>query len=68
MFQPIALIEVTGQGLYTLKAYTELRLQMSTGDFHTHRHSVVFVDPTLEYFDIDQNGEFVIVNEEIVLK
>lgn len=27
--------------LMTFEAYAELRLQMSTGDFHTHTHEVV---------------------------
>lgn len=29
--------------LFTFEAYTELRLQMSTGDFHTHTHEIVEV-------------------------
>lgn len=34
------LVKVTGNnaGLYTEAAYEALRLQMSTGDFHTHKH------------------------------
>lgn len=31
-------------GLVTREAYEEIRLQMSTGDFHTHKHSTVTVD------------------------
>lgn len=27
--------------LFTIDAYAELRLQMSTGDFHTHTHELV---------------------------
>lgn len=32
-------VKVTGnnEGLFTPKGYAELRLQLSTGDFHTHR-------------------------------
>ena len=38
-------IKVIGnnEGLYTEKAYQELRLQMSTGDFHTHKTEEVNV-------------------------
>lgn len=41
------IIKVTGnnEGLYTKEAYEALKLQMSTGDFHTHKTEVVpFVD------------------------
>lgn len=61
----VTLVEVKGQGLYTFEAYKELRLQMSTGDFHAHTHSVVTVDASLEYMDVDAEGEFWIINEEV---
>lgn len=63
--QTVTLVEVAGEGLYTFEAYKELRLQMSTGDFHTHKHSIVTVDASLEYTDIDDNGEFFTVNSEV---
>jgi hypothetical protein len=28
-------------GMMTFEAYAEFRLQMSTGDFHTHTHEVI---------------------------
>lgn len=59
----ITLVEVEGMGLYTFEAYKELRLQMSTGDFHTHKHTILEVDASLEYMDIDENGEFYVINE-----
>lgn len=59
----IVLVEVKDQGLYTFEAYKELRLQMSTGDFHSHKHEIVNCDASLEYIDIDQDGEFFTVNE-----
>lgn len=60
---PINLVEVEDMGLYTFEAYCELRLQMSTGDFHSHKHSIVSCDPTLEYTDVDENGKFFLINE-----
>jgi hypothetical protein len=62
--QTINLVEVEGQGLYTFEAYCELRLQMSTGDFHTHKHTIVTVDASLEYIDLDDSGEFILINED----
>lgn len=59
----ITLVEVDGRELYTFEAYCELRLQMSTGDFHSHHHQIVTVDASLEYTDIDETGEFYLVNE-----
>ncbi len=59
----INLVEVTGLGLYPFDAYCELRLQMSTGDFHTHKHTIITADASLEYTDIDDNGEFFLVNK-----
>lgn len=61
--QTINLVEVIGIGLYTFEAYQELRLQMSTGDFHTHKHSIITVDASLEYWDVDSDGTLYIVNE-----
>lgn len=59
----INLVRVEHQGLYTFDAYCELRLQMSTGEFHTHTHSIVTVDASLEYMDVDASGEFYLINE-----
>lgn len=61
----INLVHVTGMGLYTFDAYCELRLQMSTGDFHTHQHCIQTCDASIEYIDIDLDGEFFTVNEEV---
>lgn len=58
----INLVEVVGMGLYTFEAYCELRLQMSTGDFHSHKHEIVTCDATLEYMDVDDEGNFFGVN------
>lgn len=60
----ILLIEVIDQGLYTFEAYRELALQMSTGDFHTHKQQVVWHTDDIEHFAIDDKGEFYLVNEE----
>ncbi len=59
----INLVEVIGEGLFTFEAYCELRLQMSTGDFHVHEHCIVTADASLEYTDIDEDGEFFAVND-----
>ena len=59
----INLVEVVGQGLYTFRAYCELRLQMSSGDYGAHKHSIITADASLEYQDIDEDGEFYIVND-----
>lgn len=44
----MVLIKITingqDQGAYTTEAYEELRLQMSTGDFHVHKPEVVVVN------------------------
>lgn len=67
-------IKVTGtsqDGLYTAEAYAELRLQLSTGDFHMHKSSIVDVPDDAEVIDFglveDQDGtesfEFVVLNE-----
>ena len=63
--ETINLVHVTGLGLYTFDAYCELRLQMSTGDFHTHQHCIQTCDASLEYTDVDDNGEFHIINGDI---
>jgi hypothetical protein len=64
LLNTVTLVEVTGMGLYTFDAYCELRLQMSTGDFHTHSYSIVTVDASLEYIDVDLiSGEFLTINE-----
>jgi len=34
------------EGLYTLEAYEELTLQMSTGDYHTHKYELVQLKDT----------------------
>lgn len=40
------------EGVYTHEAYTELRLTMSTGDFHTHKTEEIEINPdTDEYID-----------------
>lgn len=67
------LIKVTenNEGLYTLEAYQELRLQMSTGDFHTHVAQEIEASDDTEYIDFgmvtdqDDNDtfEFWTVNE-----
>lgn len=45
MKRPHLLVRVTSDNfceqLFTIDAYAELRLQMSTGDFHTHTHELV---------------------------
>lgn len=41
-------------GLYSIEAYKELRLQMSTGDFHTHRALPVYVEDFSEVVTIDE--------------
>ena len=50
-------IEVTvngdDYGTYTPEAYTELRLQLSTGDFHTHLATAVYVDNYDDVIDLD---------------
>lgn len=52
--------------LYSLDAYKELRLQFSTGDFHTHKHEVVSANENVTYFEFDTElNEFVTINEEI---
>ena len=64
MLHTINLVEVVGEGLYTFEAYNEFRLQMSTGDYHTHRHCIVTCDASLEYMDVDDEGNFYLMNEE----
>ncbi len=60
----ILLIDVKEQGLFTFEAYSELRLQMSTGDFHTHKTKFVNCESSVEYTDFDSEmGEFFVVNE-----
>lgn len=59
----VNLVHVEGMGLYTFDAYCELRLQMSTGDFHTHKHEIQTVDAGLEYTALDEDGEFYLMNE-----
>lgn len=53
-------------GYMTFEAYAELRLQMSTGDFHTHKHEVVKVPietEVLELIELDDGTlEFDFVN------
>lgn len=61
--ETINLVHVEGMGLYTFDAYCELRLQMSTGDFHTHKHAIITADASLEYTDVDDLGEFYLINE-----
>ncbi len=43
--KPILCVRVTSDNfceqLFTIDAYAEMRLQMSTGDFHTHTHELV---------------------------
>jgi hypothetical protein len=62
--QTINLVEVEGFGLYTFEAYSELRLQMSTGDFHMHQHRIITCDASVEYTDVDEQGTFFVVNEQ----
>ena len=40
------------EGYMTFEAYKELRLQMSTGDFHTHTHEVVEVPEDTEVIEL----------------
>lgn len=49
-------------GYMTQKAYKEYRLQMSTGDFHTHTHHYVIAIDPMAYmsdefvWDLDEHG------------
>ena len=47
--------------IFTARAYQELRLQMSTGDFHMHQALVALPACAAHfgYTDIDESGEFV---------
>lgn len=50
--------------LMTVEAYKELRLQMSTGDFHSHTHAMVEADlDDAEYLDLSE-AEFILINEK----
>ena len=50
--------------LYSERAYRELRLQMGTGDFHTHRAKPLILDDAKEFWDVDvQTGEFYLVEQ-----
>lgn len=43
----------------TERAYKELRLQMSTGDFHTHKAVLThanWLDPNTEVWDLDDTS------------
>jgi len=46
--------------LLTFDAYKELRLQLSTGDFHTHRHEIIEVDFDTPVISLDEllNSEY----------
>lgn len=59
----ICLVNVIGMGLYSWEAYCELRLQMSTGDFHSHKHEIQTCDASVAYNDIDDDGEFYVIND-----
>lgn len=37
----------------TFDAYKEIRLSMSTGDFHTHKHEIVEVDEDTEVLELN---------------
>lgn len=53
------------EGVITERAYAELRLQMSTGDFHTHTciRSLPALAAHFGYTDIDDaTGEFINVD------
>jgi hypothetical protein len=46
----------------SFEAYREIRLSMSTGDFHTHEYEVVEVPENQEVIEVDDlllNGELV---------
>ncbi len=46
LFPVILLMSDNFNGYLTKEAYNEVRLQMSTGDFHMHIHSaVISIDP-----------------------
>lgn len=45
--------------LFSFEAYRELRLQMSTGDFHSHSYEILEVPSETEVIELDQ-----LVNEE----
>lgn len=40
-------------GLVSLQAYEEIRLQMSTGDFHTHKATKVQVSQRTKVYTLD---------------
>ncbi len=42
------------EGLMTFEAYSEYRLQMSTGDFHAHSHMIVSALPDAEIYTLEQ--------------
>jgi hypothetical protein len=47
-------------GFFTPKAYKELTLQMSTGDFHTHKHTIIKVTEYPEdIIALDSKGNLV---------
>lgn len=51
--------------LYTEAAYRELRLQLSTGDFGTHRAKPVILEDDPPYWDVDHStGEFFLIETE----
>lgn len=59
MISLILVSNCSDDGLYTQEAYNELRLQMSTGDYHTHIFQRVPVPATTQYTDfgmIDDDG------------
>lgn len=58
----ILLIRVDGQ-LYTLEAYNELTLEMSTGDYHKHVAIKVYVDE----IDWEQTVGFDLLTQEWVM-
>jgi len=47
--------------IFTLKAYQELRLQMSTGDFHMHKALTALPACAAHfgYTDVTDDGEFI---------
>ena len=52
-------VEHFDYGVYTNEAYKELRLQMSTGDFHSHKVESVYED------EIDSLDEVVTFSDMI---
>lgn len=58
------LVKVTMNGesfLYTPEAYNELRLQLSTGDFHTHQNEIVY----LKEVDFEQVIDLNMMREQV---